>query len=108
MIQKATQYLAAASITIAVTGILVHDTKWDQALTLAMPFAAVALGMSADAVKFGDNAHTHSERSSLNRAFASGLPRVLPPNDKRRHIAQRNTQTGNDIGVGGLIWPNAV
>lgn len=108
MIKTATKYLAATSITLAVTGILVHDTKWDKAVTLAMPFAAVALGMSADAVKFGDNAHTHSERGSLNRAFASGLPRVLPPNDKRRHIAKRNTQNGNDIGVGGVIWPNAV
>lgn len=108
MITKILQYCAATSITIAVTGILVHDTKWDQAVTLAMPFAAVALGMSADAVKFGDNAHTHSERGSLNRAFASGLPRVLPPDDRRRHIVKRQTQYGDDIGAGGVIWPNAV
>lgn len=106
MIQKTIQYLAVCSISLAMAGILVHDTKWDKAVTMAMPIA-VAIGLTAYAVEFGDNAHTHSERGSLNKAAASGLPRVLPPNSRRRFIAQRNSQHGNDIGMGGIIWPNA-
>lgn len=105
MIQKTIQYLAVCSISLAVAGVLVHDTKWDKALTM-MPIAAVALGMSFEAVKFGDNAHTHSERGSLGKAAANGLPRVLPPGSRLRIVARRNSQHGSDIGMGGLIWPN--
>lgn len=107
MIQKTLQIIAVSSIALAVLGILVHDTKWDKAVTMVTPIAA-AIGMAAYAVEFGDNAHTHSERGSLGRAFASGLPRVLPPSDPRRHILKRQGQQGSDVGVGGIIWPNPV
>lgn len=105
MIQKTIQYLAICSISLAMAGILVHDTKWDKAVTIAMPIA-VAVGLTAYAVEFGDNAHTHSERGSVNKAFASGLPRVLPPGSRRRVVAQRFSQSGTDTGIGGMIWPN--
>lgn len=107
MIQKTLQFIAVISIALAVTGILVHDTKWDKAVTMGMPIMAVALGVTAYAVEFGDNAHTHSERGSLSRAFASGLPRVLPPGDRNRHIVRRHSQQG-DGNTNGLIWPHAV
>lgn len=107
MIQKVLQIIAVTSIVLAVLGILVHDTKWDKAVSMAAP-VAVAFGLAAYAVEFGDNAHTHSDRGSLNRAFASGLPRVLPPSDPRRHILKRQGQQGSDVGVGGVIWPNPV
>ena len=108
MIQTLLQRIAMISITLAVIGILVHDTKFDQAVKIALPMtAALSFGLGMAMLEMSDP-HTHSERGSLNRAQSHGLPRVLPPNDRRRHINQRRTAHGSDIGIGGIIWPNPV
>ena len=94
-------------ITLAVVGILVHDTKFDAAVKLALPISALTFGLGMAMLEMSDP-HTHAELGSVNKAHGQGLPRVLPPNSRRRHLNQRRTATGSDIGIGGIIWPNPV
>lgn len=106
MLQVLFQRIVMSSLALAVIGILVHDTKFDQAITIALPVSAVTFAAGMAMLEMGDP-HTHSERGSLGRAFNNGLPRLLPPDDRKRQLAKRHSQQG-DIGMGGVIWPNPV
>ncbi len=107
MLQALFQRIIMSSIALAVIGILVHDTKFDQALQVALPVTAVSFVAGMAMLEMSDP-HTHSERGSLGRVFANGMPRLLPPNDRKRQLAKRYTKNGGDVGTGGIIWPNPV
>lgn len=89
-----------------VLGILVHDTKFDQAVTLALPVATITLGIGAHAMDFGDSAHTHVEKASLAHAFA-GTPRVQPRNDHKRYLLSKSmSRTTDNFGGSQILWPS--
>lgn len=91
---------------LTVLGILVHDTKFDKAVIMSLPVAAVVFGASSHAVDFGNSAHTHVERVHLSNALSS-IPRIQPRNDQRRHYLQKHISRGDDFSGGNRIfWPS--
>ncbi len=107
MLQVLFQRIVMSSIALAVIGILVHDTKFDQALKVALPAAAVSFAAGMAMLEMSDP-HTHSERGSLGRGSGNGMPRLMPPDDRKRQLAKRHAKSGDDVGMGGIIWPNPV
>lgn len=101
--------VAIALTCFIALGILVHDTKFDKAVTvgLAMPVAVGSVGYGAQAVNLHDSmAHTHVERVHLNHVFAS-MPRVQTRNDMKKYLSPRqSTQNGNLFNGGGVLWPS--
>ncbi len=92
---------------IITLGILVHDTKFDRAVTLALPIAAATFGIGTFALEHGaDHSHTHVERASLQHAFA-GIPRAQARDDHRKYGASKHFGRNNYLGGNGIIWPSA-
>lgn len=92
---------------IITLGILVHDTKFDQAVTLALPVAVATFGLGAHALEHGaDNSHTHVERASLQHAFA-GIPRVQARDDHRKYGMSKYFGRNSYFGGSCIIWPSA-
>lgn len=80
------------SFAIVVTfGVLVHDTKLDEAVAIALPIAAITFGLGTHLDSFGDNAHTHVERASMAQAF-SGIPRIQVRDDHRRYYLPKHVR----------------
>lgn len=98
------QSLVALAI-LTVFGILVHETKTDKALALALPVAAATFGVSMHAVGFGENAHTHVERMSLSHAFA-GMPRIQPRDDHKKYLISRLNTNNGDFNGSHILWPS--
>lgn len=101
---------AAVALTCFIAlGILMHDTKFDKAVTfgLTLPVAVGAVSFGAQAVNLRDSAsHTHVERVHLNHAFAN-MPRVQPRDDMKKYLSPRNRSQGNDFfGGSRILWPN--
>ncbi len=98
----------AVCLTILTSlGILVHDTRFDTAVTLALPFAAATLSLGAvSSLDIHDNAHTHIERGSLKNAFATGTPRIQPRDDNRRYLQKIFSRTTDPLSGSNVIWPN--
>ena len=91
---------------IVTLGILVHDTKFDQAIALTVPVAVATFGLSAHAMDHGaDSSHTHVERASLQHAFA-GIPRIQARDDHRKYNASKYFGRNNYFGGTGIIWPS--
>lgn len=95
-----------ALAVVTMFGILVHDTKFDKAVALALPVAASILGASSHAIDFGGNAHTHVERVSLGSAFTA-IPR-LQPRDDHRHVLIPKTQNRKNTPFGDSLIFQAV
>ena len=77
---------------ITVFGILVHDTKFDQAATVAL---AIPIGMTlslAHAPELKSEGHTHVERVSVDKAvhFVNGMPKIQARNDHRKYLLTRH------------------
>jgi hypothetical protein len=90
---------------ITAFGILVHDTRFDQAVALALPVTAIGLiGSHFSGVDAGAS-HTHVERASMAQAFG-GIPRVQARNDHRRYALERNQSRSDELGGNGVIWPS--
>ena len=80
------------SFAVLVTfGVLVHDTKMDQAAALALALPVVGLAMGAHMTGAHDSGtdHTHVERSSFNH-MAAGNSRMQARDDNRRYILVRH------------------
>ncbi|MDB5177212.1 MAG: hypothetical protein JWN75_880 [Candidatus Saccharibacteria bacterium] len=76
------------SFAVLVTfGVLVHDTKVDQATALALTLPVVGLTIGAHMAGVHDSGtdHTHVERASLNN-LATGNSRMQVRDDNRRYI----------------------
>jgi hypothetical protein len=87
-------------------GVLVHDTKFDQAVALALPVATITIGIGAHALDFGDSAHTHVEKASFAHAFA-GTPRIQPRDDHRRYLMSKSFSRSTDnFGGSQILWPS--
>lgn len=109
--------VAVALTCFIALGILLHDTKFDKAITAAFaPVIVATASLGAQAVKLRDNSrdntlrdaasHTHVERVHLNHAFANS-PRIQPRDDMRKYFSSRKMNQGNDFfGGARIIWPS--
>lgn len=83
------QKLAVALAIVTTFGVLVHDTKFDQATSLALtlPIAGVGIGIGAAHMPHIHESmdHTHIERVSFAH-MAHGIPKVQPRDDHRRYL----------------------
>lgn len=88
-------------------GILVHDTKFDKAVSLALPFSAVTFGFAASqAFDQRDGAHTHVERVHLNHAL-SHMPRTKPRKSDRKYLLNKGmSQDSDQFGGSRILWPS--
>lgn len=82
------QRITISFALITVFGILVHDTKFDQAATVAL---AIPIGMTlslAHAPELKGEGHTHVERMSFEKTvhFVNGMPKIQPRNDHRKYL----------------------
>ena len=95
-----------AGIAVLTTfGILVHDTKFDEAIALAVPVATITAGLGSHALDFGGNSHTHVERASMAQAF-SGIPRLQARDDHRRYLPKYAGRQSDFFGGSRILWPN--
>lgn len=91
---------------ITAMGILVHDTKFDQAVSLALPVTAVGFGLSSHVFDSSDNAHTHVERASSSQVFA-GIPRIQSRDDRWSYSLPKCFSRGNlYFGGSRILWPS--
>ncbi len=87
-------------------GILVHDTKFDQAMTLALPIAAISFGLSMHAFDAADSSHTHVERASMSQ-LNTGNPRIRNRDDHRMYVMPKFLAQGNaSFGSSAILWPS--
>lgn len=97
-----------ACLGIVVTlGILVHDTKFDKAVSLALPVAVASFGLSAHAIEVGENAHTHVERVSTSHYFSQGSPRIHNRDKRFGYVLPKCFgRTSSNIGGSQVVWPS--
>ena len=88
-------------------GILLHDTKFDEAVSLALPVVAVTVGVGLHhAIDSSESAHTHVERVSVAQK-AGGIPRTQARDDHRRYLVPKySSRTSPFNGMGSILWPN--
>jgi len=99
------QRIAISFAAITALGILVHDTKFDEAVALALPVTAITLGLGVHAFD-GDSAHTHVERASVAHQY-SGIPRIQPRDDHRKYyLSKRLGGTVDEFGGATVLWPS--
>jgi len=102
-----TTILQRTAIGIAVLttlGILVHDTRFDKAVALALPVTTVAVGLGSQALDLGGQPHTHVERASLSHVF-TGIPRIHPREDRKYNFDRLFGRTSY-FSDAGVIWPS--
>lgn len=95
-------------ITMAVLtsfGVLVHDTKLDQAATLALALP-VGLVVLAQIPTLHSEGHTHVERVSFDKSahLTSGTPRVQPRDDHRKYVLGKRTSGFNSLNEHILVF----
>ena len=78
------------SLAVLVTfGVLVHDTKVDQAAALALPVVGLTVGAHLAGIHDSGTDHTHVERASLSN-LAAGNSRMQARDDNRRYILTKH------------------
>lgn len=87
------------AITIAILttlGILLHDTKFDKATTLALslPAMSLALGAVAHVPNLQGESHTHVERAAFDKS-ARVVNSVPPRDDHRKYLVNKHTRGFN-------------
>ncbi len=95
-------------ITLAVVtavSILVHDTKFDKAIALALPVATITIGLGTHGLDLGGSAHTHIERASMAQAFG-GIPSMQPRDDHRKYLSKYLSRRANSLGTSQVLWPS--
>lgn len=93
------QHLAITFALATTFGVLVHDTKIDQAtsVALAIPVALIGYELSTQIPKLSSEGHTHVERISLANAVRDlhqGTPRIQPRDDHKRFYLQKHVVKG--------------
>lgn len=101
------QRLLLGLALFAAVGILVHDTKIDKAVSLALPVAAITFGVGSHVFDLSGQAHTHVERVSLNQAFST-IPRAQPRDDHRRYYLQKYLSRGSNFFGDSTVYMPAV
>lgn len=109
IIQPIIQRSAIALALLTSTGVLVHDTKIDQATKTAMsPPVAFSSNVDVDrAFKFSNADHTHVERVSFSQGMniaAGGTPRMGPRDDHKKFNMPQRVSKGFQ-GFDGYYLP---
>lgn len=97
-----THYINSFAIALSLstaTGIFVHDTKIDKAVTtLSLP-PAIASTTAASAKAILDSTpHTHSERASFAQVvhdLKTQNPRIQPRGDNKKHALPKRVAKGH-------------
>ncbi len=105
-----TQHIQRILVGIAIVisfGVLVHDTKIDQATTLAL---ALPLGVTltlASLPELKTDAHTHVERASFERSVhaTNGMP---PRGDTRKYLLTKHQRGFNAPEPHTLLYTPAL
>lgn len=101
MLQTFTKPLAILLTLLTVSGVLMHDTQIDKAVTVAVALPAVlaSYGVADFAAKSAD--HTHTKRVSIT----SQQPRMQPRNsDDKKYVTQKR-MSANLLGS-DYSWPS--
>ena len=88
--------LSALVSLMTMTGVTVHDTNVDKAVTTALYQTHVSAVDGS--VKLGNDPHTHSERGSLSQAvrdLKTSHPRIQPRNEDKKHLMQKHAAKGH-------------
>ena len=101
---------SALGLALLVTvGILVHDTKLDQATATALALPAMLVTFEAGGLThLGTGEHTHVERVSFSQGVSipgGGMPRIQPREDNRRYVMPRHISKGLQ-GFDGYYLPD--
>lgn len=85
------------SVAVVTTlGILLHDTKFDKATTLALSLPAMALSLGATAYvpNLQGESHTHVERAAFDKS--SRIANSVPPRDDyRKYLISKHSRSFN-------------
>jgi len=97
MISKIVNSLALIASLVTASSVLLHDTRIDRAAAAvnALPLPATYEESSASKLLSPSDPHTHVERSSALRNLATGMPRIQPRNDEKKHLLQRRVAKGH-------------
>lgn len=96
------QHTLIGFAVITAAGIVVHDTKAEQAAALAL-----TLPMSMAVVSLHSEGHTHVERGDYGRTHSSGMPRIQPRDDRRRFFTPKNlSRSADNFGESAVLWPS--
>ena len=80
---------------LTMTGVAVHDTNVDKAITTAYQKYSI---VTSDVKAPGNDPHTHSERGSLSQAIRdlkATNPRVQPRNEDKKHLLPKHVARGH-------------
>lgn len=94
-LQLVLQPLSVMVSLLTMTGVTVHDTNVDKAVTTAI---YQSYASPTGQVKLGNDPHTHSERGSLSQAvrdLKTSNPRIQPRNDEKKHMMQKHAARGH-------------
>ena len=97
-----TNYINSFAIALSLstaTGIFVHDTKIDKAVTtFSLPPAITSTTAASVKSMLGSTPHTHSERVSFAQAvhdLKAQNPRVQPRSDDKKHVLPKRVMKGH-------------
>lgn len=106
-IEITSQHIQRSLVGFAIViglGVLVHDTKIDQATALAL---TLPVGLALAAVpSLQSEGHTHAERGAYGRTTSVGMPRIQPRNDSKKYLVTRRSTNTDDFNNSGIIWPS--
>lgn len=105
--QKLTKRIVVSVILLVVAGVLLHDTKFDKALTMKVfSIATITAGLGAHILNVSDGFHTHVEISNGHNPFAQ-MPRTQMKNGHRRFAVPKHaSQTNSYFGTSAILWPS--
>jgi hypothetical protein len=96
MFSKIINSLTLVASLVTASSVLVHDTRVDRAVVAvnALPLPATYEETSANKLLSPGDPHTHVERTSIQKNFAS-VPRIQPRNDEKKHMLQKRVAKGH-------------
>lgn len=105
--QKLTKRIVVSVVLLVVAGVLLHDTKFDKALTIkTFSIATIAAGLSAHILNVSDGFHTHVEISTGHNPFTQ-MPRTQMKNGHRRFaVPKHSKRTNANFGTSAILWPS--
>lgn len=106
MFEKIINPAAILIALVTTAGVIIHDTQVDRATTMALtlPSLLASYAVVDLAVKSSDP-HTHVERISgpKHHHLRATVPRVVPRDDDKRHIATKKVGLAHDDLA---LWPS--
>lgn len=103
---KSLQSTLIALSLVTTAGVFMHESKLDQATTVALAIplgASLMLAQSADAIpKLKSDGHPHVERAMLDRTLRKGNA-VPPRQNDRKRMYSKDSNGFNDLEAHTLV-----